>query len=94
MATVLAEVRRGGQVESQHYGAIAVSDVAGNLVATAGGPTLMTYLRSSAKPFQVLPIITSGAADTFAFSDAELAGVAASHNGEPVHQQVITHYQQ
>jgi L-asparaginase II len=90
VSTVLVEVRRGPVVECRHYGAIAVSDADGRLVASAGDPGLMTYLRSAAKPFQALPIVTSGAADAFNFTDAELAVCSASHNGEPRHQEVIT----
>lgn len=89
MSTVLVEVRRGPVVECRHRGAVAVADATGRLVASAGDPGLLTYLRSAAKPFQALPIVTSGAADTFAFTDEELAVSAASHNGEPTHQLVI-----
>ena len=89
MATVLAEVRRGPLVECRHYGAIAVSDANGTLIASAGDPGLQTYFRSSAKPFQALPIVTSGAADEYHFTDAELAVCSASHNGEPIHLEVV-----
>ena len=47
--------------------------------------TLVSYLRSSAKPFQLLPLVESGAADRFGFTDAELAVMAGSHSGEPRH---------
>jgi L-asparaginase II len=89
MATVLAEVRRGPLVECRHYGAIAVADAHGTPIASAGDPELTTFFRSSAKPFQALPIVTSGAADAFHFTDAELAVCSASHNGEPVHLEVV-----
>lgn len=89
MSTVLVEVQRGAVVECRHYGAIAVTDDTGKLVASAGDPQLLTYLRSAGKPFQALPIVTSGAADAFAFTDEELAVSAASHNGEAAHQLVI-----
>ena len=86
MSTVLVDVRRGSIVESRHSGAVAVADADGKLVASAGDPQLVTYLRSAAKPFQALPIVTSGAADRFAFTAEELALAAASHSGEPTHQ--------
>src|SRR5512140_1108533 len=81
----LVEVRRGGRVESEHRGALAVVDAAGKLMAHAGDVQLVSYLRSSAKPFQLLPLIESGAADRFGFTDAELAIIAGSHSGEPRH---------
>lgn len=89
MSTVLVEVRRGSIVEGRHHGAIAVADADGRLIASAGDPQLVTYLRSAAKPFQALPIVTSGAADRFAFTDEELALAAASHSGEPTHQLAV-----
>lgn len=80
---------RGGRVESIHYGAVAVVDAQGHLIAHAGDPDLVTYLRSSAKPFQLLPLIESGEAERFGFSDKELAVMAASHSGEPRHVEAV-----
>ena len=82
---LLVEVTRGGRVESEHRGAVAVVDAKGKLIAHAGDVQLVSYLRSSAKPFQLLPLIESGAADRFGFTDAELAIIAGSHSGEPRH---------
>jgi L-asparaginase II len=72
-------------VESEHRGAIAVVNASGKLIAHAGDVDLVSYLRSSAKPFQLLPLVESGAADRFGFTDAELAVIAGSHSGEPRH---------
>ncbi len=57
----LVEVMRGGRIESEHRGAIAVVDASGKLIARVGDVNLTTYLRSSAKPFQLLPLVESGA---------------------------------
>jgi L-asparaginase II len=81
----LVEVTRGGRVESEHRGAIAVVDANGKLIAQVGDVDLVSYLRSSAKPFQVLPLVESGAADRCGFTDVELAVMAGSHSGEPRH---------
>jgi L-asparaginase II len=81
----LVEVTRGGRVESEHRGAIAVVDATGKLIAHAGDVNLASYLRSSAKPFQLLPLVESGAADRFGFTPVELAVIAGSHSGEPRH---------
>jgi len=81
----LVEVMRGGRVESEHRGAIAVVDANGVLIAHSGDVGLISYLRSSAKPFQLLPLVESGAADRLGFTDAELAVIAGSHSGEPRH---------
>jgi len=85
----LVEVWRGGRVESEHRGAIAVVDAQGKLLAHIGDVELTSYLRSSAKPFQLLPLIESGAADRFGFTDRELAVIAGSHSGEPRHVEAV-----
>src|SRR5574341_159361 len=51
---VVVEVERSGFVESQHFGAAAVADAAGTVVAAGGDPELAIYLRSCAKPLQAL----------------------------------------
>src|SRR5258705_13907032 len=61
----LVEVTRGPIVESRHRGHVAAVDGQGNLAAYLGDPDTVTYLRSSAKPFQAIPLVTSGAADRF-----------------------------
>lgn len=86
---VVARVRRGAFVESEHRGAVAVSDGSGRLVSRVGNASQITALRSSAKPFQLLPIITSGAADAFGFAPDELAVMAGSHAGRPEHVQAV-----
>ena len=57
--------------------AVAVSD--GKLVATAGDPAYLTYFRSSAKPFQALPVVRARPD----LDDAEIAIACASHLQRP-----------
>lgn len=85
----LVEVTRGPIVESRHRGHIAAVDAEDRVVASLGDPDAVTYLRSSAKPFQAIPLITSGAADRFGFTEAEIALACASHNGEPIHTAIV-----
>ncbi len=85
----LVEVTRGGRVESIHFGAVAVVDASGRLVAHVGDPDRIAYLRSTAKPFQLLPLVEAGGADRFGFAERELAVMAASHSGEPRHVQTV-----
>jgi L-asparaginase II len=61
----ILEVTRGPVVESVHFGAAAVVDIHGRLLASWGDPYTVTYLRSSAKPIQALPLIEMGGADAF-----------------------------
>ncbi|CAM3273763.1 asparaginase [Filibacter tadaridae] len=81
----LVDVVRGGNVESEHWGHIAVVDSKGNLLYSKGNPDRVTYARSSMKPLQAIPIVETGAADHFEFDPADLSLSCASHNGEDQH---------
>jgi L-asparaginase II len=85
----LVEVRRGPIVESRHRGHIAAVDGEGRAIASLGEPETVTYLRSSAKAFQAVPLVTSGAADRFGLNEAELAIACGSHSGEDLHARVV-----
>ena len=89
MPVVIAETTRGGIVESEHHGIVVAVDVSGEVVAAAGDPERVIFFRSSAKPFQAIPVIESGAADAFGFTPAELALCCASHAGSPEHQRQV-----
>ncbi len=89
MPEILAKVYRGDTIESVHYGSVAVVDSKGNLLYSAGDPNFFTFLRSSAKPFQTIPVIESGAASHFNFSTAELAIMSGSHNGEKMQVETV-----
>lgn len=83
------ELTRGRIVESVHFGAFAVVDSHGNLLASAGDPNLVTFLRSSAKPFQALPFIERGGHEQFGFTPKEIALMCASHSGTDEHVETI-----
>jgi L-asparaginase II len=85
----MVEITRGRHVESVHHGAIAVVDAAGRLYASLGDPKEPVFVRSSAKPFQALALVCSGAADAFGVTEEELAIVCASHSGEPRHIELV-----
>jgi len=89
IAEPLVEVRRGAITESRHRGHVAVVTPEGSIVSYAGDPANVTFLRSSAKPLQAIPLLVSGAADRFGFTDEEVALACASHNGEPIHTDIV-----
>ena len=89
MPAAIAETTRGGITESIHYGVVVAVDAAGQIVASVGDPDQVVFFRSSAKPFQAIPVIESGAADTFGLTPAELALCCASHHGSPEHQRQV-----
>jgi len=63
IAEPLVEVRRGAITESRHRGHVVVVTPDALVVSYAGSPENVTFLRSSAKPFQSIPLFVSGAAD-------------------------------
>ncbi len=83
------EITRGGRVESRHRVSGAVANERGELLAWVGDPELMTFFRSTAKPFQAIPLVADGVAEAYRLTDAELAVVCASHSGEPAHVEVV-----
>lgn len=87
-AEPLVEVKRGGITESRHRGHIVAVDPDGQILAYLGARETVTYLRSSAKPLQAIPLVASGAADRFGFNEREIALACASHSGEPIHTEI------
>ena len=85
---IIAEVTRGPIVESRHHGAYVVCDAKGKIVISAGDIQSPIYPRSAIKAFQCLPMIESGAADAFGFTDEEIALCCSSHSGEAEHVRV------
>ena len=81
----LVAVTRGGRVESVHRGSVAVVSEDGRLLACAGDARQPVWLRSSAKPFQLLPFLAAGGEERFSLTTEEIALAAASHSGEPAH---------
>ncbi|MEM7777242.1 MAG: asparaginase [Pseudomonadota bacterium] len=85
---------RGAHVESCHRGAIAVANPDAGLLIAIGDVSRPVFPRSAIKAIQALPLIQSGAADSFGLTDRELAVACASHSGSPDHvttvQRLIT----
>ena len=82
---ILAKAMRGETVESIHRGHLIIVDGEGKTVAQIGNPETITFWRSSAKPFQAMPFILSGAAERYGISEQEIALACGSHTGEDFH---------
>ncbi len=85
----LARVWRGGTVESAHLGAAVVADADGRVVMSWGEPRLLTYPRSSLKPFQAIPLVESGAAEAHGLTDQHIALACASHRAQDFHVALV-----
>ena len=83
----LVHALRGGIVESEHRGALAVVDADGAVHTQWGDITRPIFPRSAIKVLQALPLVASGAAERWQLSDEELALACASHGGEARHAQ-------
>lgn len=81
----LIDTTRGGTLECQHFGAVAVVDTTGRVVAHAGDPHWVTFTRSTLKALQALPFVKAGGPAHFGFSESQVALLCASHSGEPMH---------
>ncbi|MDO5716332.1 MAG: asparaginase [Tissierellia bacterium] len=80
--------KRNHLQEATHQGHIAVVGPKG-LVASYGDPHYATFMRSSAKPVQVLPTLLAGLDKTYDLGPEEISIMSASHMGEPFHIETL-----
>jgi L-asparaginase II len=89
----LVRVIRSGLEESVHLGHVAVCDRDGQLVAHAGEPARPLYSRSAMKPLQAAVSMSAMSPKDLdgrdRLSDAQVAVMCASHNGEDVHVETV-----
>ncbi len=81
----LLVVRRGQEEESFHRGRAVVATATRETVLSIGNIEAPVFPRSAIKPIQAIPLVASGAAETFGLSDAEIALACGSHSGSPLH---------
>ena len=89
MSEVLLNLTRGNIPESIHRGDIVVVDNNGKYLAVYGDAHKFTFMRSSAKPFQAMEVVLSGAYNKYQFTDAEISIMCASHYGEEFHVNTV-----
>jgi L-asparaginase II len=85
-APVVAEVVRGGLVESRHHGMVVAVGSDGSRMLEIGDVDGLMYARSSLKPLQALGMLDAGWDPG---DDEQVAVAAASHSGEPMHVDVV-----
>jgi len=83
---VLAEVTRGGVVESLHLGHLIILNSDGTTYLSKGSPELSFYPRSAVKSLQASAMLKAG----LTVSDEELAIVCASHSGNQIHIDLVS----
>ncbi len=82
-------VTRGGITESTHVIHAVIVASNGARMESWGDLSQPVYPRSAIKAMQALPMIESGAAEHFGFTDAEIALCCASHTGEAIHVETV-----
>ena len=82
-AVPMAEMWRGGRLESQHRGHAVICDASGAVIEAWGNPAAVIYPRSSCKMIQALPLLESGAGA--GLTGPQLALACASHQGAGLH---------
>jgi L-asparaginase II len=92
-AQPILELTRGQVVESTHFGSIAVVDSTGKILHSWGDPQTVAFLRSSAKPFQILPFVERGGVEHFHFTQRELSISCASHETAQMHLDTVREMQ-
>jgi L-asparaginase II len=86
MADILmAEIMRGGAVESTHFGSGVLVSATGELQAVWGDAERQMFPRSAMKSLQTLTIVTHGTKLT----DQQTALACASHHGETMHETAV-----
>jgi L-asparaginase II len=84
-AAELVELWRGELLESTHRGHAVIAHTSGDVLGVWGDAARVIFPRSSAKMFQALPLVESGAADAAGLNAAHLALACASHEGSALH---------
>ncbi|MEO5672958.1 MAG: asparaginase [Ramlibacter sp.] len=85
----LIETLRGGTLECVHFGAVAVADRQGRVVAQAGDPHWVTFTRSTLKALQALPFMQGGGPKALGFTREQVAMMCSSHSGEAMHVEQV-----
>ena len=87
---LVTKVYTSSIVENFHIGYAVAVDEKGDVLFSAGDPEYPVFIRSAAKPFQVVPLLESGAIEKFNLNDKEIAVMCSSHNGEPFHIEAVS----
>ncbi|OWJ80494.1 asparaginase [Haematobacter genomosp. 1] len=88
-AIPMAELWRGGRLESRHVGHAVIVHAEDGVIASWGEPETLIYPRSSCKMIQALPLLESGAAEAAGLTEAQLALACASHSGARLHTDMV-----
>ncbi len=86
---IVVHVRRAGVNESAHRVHLAVVREDGAAATACGNAQLPAFFRSSAKPFQAMPLVATRA-ETLQLTDEEIAITCGSHVGGARHLEIAS----
>ena len=86
----IAELWRGGQLESTHFGHAVICGADGSIEQAWGDPAAVIFPRSSCKMVQALPLMESGAGRNL--TQKQLGLACASHNGAAIHTEAVARW--
>ena len=86
---MIAKTTRGNYTDLTYEGHVVISDAEGRILYYYGDPFRFTFARSSAKPFQALCALETGALDHYKISEKELAIMCGSHGGSEKHTKAV-----
>jgi L-asparaginase II len=85
----LVEEYRGGILECIHRGHICIVDRDSNIKFSVGDSEFVTFLRSSAKPIQLIPVVKNGLDKKYGLTAKEVTVMAGSHRAESFHVKAL-----
>ncbi|MEE3717897.1 asparaginase [Tumidithrix elongata RA019] len=80
-SSLTVSLLREGVVESSHICQAAVADTRGRVLSVAGDAQTATFARSALKPIQAIAVSATGTQERFNLSEADLAVICGSHQG-------------
>ena len=94
MSETAAQVKvwRGDFLESTHIGHAVIATADGEIVQAWGDAAKVILPRSSCKMIQALPLVESGAAESFGLRSEQLALACASHEGAALHTKLVLNW--
>jgi L-asparaginase II len=89
----LCYTTRSHLIEIVHHGIVCCTELSSDgspkILCQVGDIDRLFYPRSAMKFVQILPLLESGAADYYDFTDRELSVMCASHNSEGFHLETV-----
>jgi len=82
---IVVETLRGQIMECRFRGSAAVVDSKGKIVSSIGNAQVVTTIRSTAKPFQAVPLLEHSQYHRLNLTPKEIAVMVGSHNSEDAH---------